>query len=88
MAGHGPSSANKLKGCVCSGALGSVALLQGACWRTPDHVRQEWAVQHGCGTFVSEDYDEALDAVCKRLGVRDSGFDYGWVVSVLHSAKS
>jgi choline dehydrogenase-like flavoprotein len=37
-------------------------------FRTPDHVRQEWA-DHGAKQFVTEEYDAALDAVCARLGV-------------------
>lgn len=37
-------------------------------FRTPDHVRQEWA-DRGAKQFATEEYDEALDAVCARLGV-------------------
>ncbi len=37
-------------------------------FRTPDHVRQEWA-DLGAKQFVTEEYDAALDAVCGRLGV-------------------
>ncbi|WP_183093655.1 GMC family oxidoreductase [Nocardioides stalactiti] len=37
-------------------------------FRTPDHVRQEWA-DLGAKQFVTEEYDAALDAVCARLGV-------------------
>jgi choline dehydrogenase-like flavoprotein len=37
-------------------------------FRTPEHVRQEWA-DHGAKQFVTEEYDAALDAVCTRLGV-------------------
>lgn len=40
-----------------------------ASFRTPDHVRQEWAHEHGLRAFASKKYDEALDAVCTRLGV-------------------
>ena len=37
-------------------------------FRTPDHVRQEWA-DLGAKQFASTEYDDALDAVCARLGV-------------------
>ncbi|RHW25510.1 oxidoreductase [Nocardioides immobilis] len=37
-------------------------------FRTPDHVRQEWAGL-GAKQFAGEEYGAALDAVCARLGV-------------------
>ncbi|WP_203580105.1 GMC family oxidoreductase [Microbacterium hibisci] len=37
-------------------------------FRTPDHVRQEWAA-HGATQFATSEYDQALDAVWARLGV-------------------
>jgi hypothetical protein len=40
-----------------------------ASFRTPEHVRREWAQQHGLPAFMSEQFDEALDAVCARVGV-------------------
>lgn len=40
-----------------------------ASFRTPEHVRREWASQHGLPAFTSEAYTAALDAVCARLGV-------------------
>ena len=40
-----------------------------ASFRTPDHVRREWAEQHGLGALTSKRYTAALDAVCTRLGV-------------------
>ena len=61
-------------------AEGQIALLAGrglgggtvvnytTSFRTPDHVRQEWA-DLGTRQFVTEEYDAALDAVCTRLGV-------------------
>ena len=41
-----------------------------ASFRTPDHVREEWAKELGLPNFVSERYTAALDAVCQRIGVR------------------
>ena len=40
-----------------------------ASFKTPDHVRQEWANEHGLKAVASERYTAALDAVCTRLGV-------------------
>jgi len=37
-------------------------------FRTPDHVRAEWAA-HGATQFTDPEYDAAMDAVCARLGV-------------------
>ena len=60
-------------------AEGQIALLAGrglgggtvvnytTSFRTPDHVRQEWA-DLGTKQFATEEYDAALDAVCSRLG--------------------
>ncbi len=61
-------------------AEGQIALLAGrglgggtvvnytTSFRTPDHVRQEWA-DLGTRQFATDEYDKALDAVCARLGV-------------------
>ncbi|MBN7303146.1 GMC family oxidoreductase N-terminal domain-containing protein [Mycobacteroides abscessus subsp. bolletii] len=38
------------------------------CFRTPEHVRDEWA-SHGARQFAEDEYANALDAVWKRLGV-------------------
>jgi long-chain-alcohol oxidase len=58
----------------------SVGLLAGECvgggtvvnyctsFRTPDHIRAEWAAA-GVPWFASEEYTRSLDAVCKRLHV-------------------
>ncbi len=40
-----------------------------ASFETPEHVRREWAEQHGLPAIQSERYDRALHAVCTRLGV-------------------
>ena len=40
-----------------------------ASFRTPAHVRAEWANEHGLPLFTGPAYDAALDAVCARLGV-------------------
>ena len=38
-------------------------------FKTPDHVREEWAEKHGLPNFTSQRYSDALEAVCKRQGV-------------------
>ncbi|DBA85949.1 hypothetical protein WJX77_012681 [Trebouxia sp. C0004] len=40
-------------------------------FRTPEHVRQEWAGEHGLPVFTSERYTHAMDAICQRLGVSE-----------------
>ena len=40
-----------------------------ASFKTPSHVRKEWAEQHGLPDITSEKFDRALDTVCTRLGV-------------------
>lgn len=37
-------------------------------FRTPDHVRREWA-SIGATQFTTPEYDASMDAVCARLGV-------------------
>ncbi|EFN52938.1 hypothetical protein CHLNCDRAFT_137296 [Chlorella variabilis] len=44
-----------------------------ASFETAPHVRREWAERHGLPDFASPKYDEAQDAVCRRLGVRTGG---------------
>jgi acyl-CoA reductase-like NAD-dependent aldehyde dehydrogenase/choline dehydrogenase-like flavoprotein len=39
------------------------------CLRTTDHVRAEWAGEHGLSDLAESDYDRHLDAVFERLGV-------------------
>ena len=41
-----------------------------ASFRTPPHVREEWAREHGLPAIQSAQYDRALDAVCARIGVK------------------
>ncbi|KAG0612420.1 hypothetical protein M758_6G026300 [Ceratodon purpureus] len=60
----------------------SVALIAGAVvgggtavnwcvsFKTPEHVRNEWANDHGLDMFNSERYDQAMQAVWERLSVQ------------------
>jgi hypothetical protein len=40
-----------------------------ASFRTPENVRREWVEKRGLRSFGSKEYDEALDAVCRRVNV-------------------
>lgn len=40
-----------------------------ASFKTPPHVRREWAETLGLTDFASPRYDRALDAVSERLSV-------------------
>ena len=45
------------------------------CLRTYDHVRAEWASEHGLTDLAESDFDRHLDAVFERLGVNDDCSD-------------
>jgi acyl-CoA reductase-like NAD-dependent aldehyde dehydrogenase/choline dehydrogenase-like flavoprotein len=45
------------------------------CLRTYDHVRAEWAAEHGLTDLAESDFDRHLDAVFERLGVNDDCSD-------------
>ncbi|BFI25674.1 long-chain-alcohol oxidase [Marchantia polymorpha subsp. ruderalis] len=80
-----PSMANMYEGGgVLATDCGAVNLLAGAtvgggsavnwaaAFRTPDHVRREWAQGLGLPLFASDDYDRAMDAVCAKGAVHCS----------------
>ena len=45
------------------------------CLRTSDHVRSEWAAEHGLSDLAESSYDEHLDAVFERLRVNEECSD-------------
>ena len=45
------------------------------CLRTYDHVRAEWASEHGLTDLAESDFDRHLDAVFERLSVNDECSD-------------
>ncbi|WP_109509028.1 GMC family oxidoreductase N-terminal domain-containing protein [Nocardioides speluncae] len=51
-----------------SGLGGGTVVNYTTSFRTPDHVREEWA-SYGAEQFAGDEYDSALDAVIHRLGV-------------------
>ena len=39
------------------------------CLRPPDRLRQQWATEYGFTAAATRDYSDAIDVVCKRIGV-------------------
>ena len=54
---------------VLQASTGQQFICRSASFATPAHVRKEWAEEHGLTAFQSSEYDSALEAVSKRLGV-------------------
>lgn len=54
-----------------------------ASFQTPEHVRREWAEEHGLPALQSERYDRALRAVWTRLGVTTGAPNKLWYSAVL-----
>ncbi|XP_024543429.1 long-chain-alcohol oxidase FAO4A [Selaginella moellendorffii] len=49
---------------------GGTCINWAASFQTPPHVRQEWAEECGLPMFTSEKYQQALDLICKKIGVQ------------------
>lgn len=54
---------------------GTTVINWSASFRTPDHVREEWAREHACTDMLSAEYTRALDSVWARLQVSE---DESW----------
>ncbi|EPS61567.1 hypothetical protein M569_13229, partial [Genlisea aurea] len=51
--------------------------------RTPPHVRKEWSENHELKLFESSAYDDAMDAVCGKIGVQANVAEEGFNNMVL-----
>ncbi|KAH6790980.1 Long-chain fatty alcohol dehydrogenase family protein [Perilla frutescens var. frutescens] len=51
--------------------------------RTPQHVRKEWSEKHELRLFESKVYDQALDVVCRKMGVQSEFDEEGFHNAVL-----
>ncbi|KAG2680068.1 hypothetical protein I3843_11G081000 [Carya illinoinensis] len=51
--------------------------------RTPQHVIKDWSVCHELEIFDSELYKEAMDVVCKKMGVQSEFQDEGFQNAIL-----
>ena len=68
--GGGMASADGSVGLLAAQGLGGTTLVNYTfCFRTPDNVRREWAVEHGVDAVAGEDFDRSVDAVWERIGV-------------------
>jgi choline dehydrogenase-like flavoprotein len=64
-----PTAEGQVSVVAGAGVGGGTVINWTNCLRTFDHVRAEWASEHGLSDLAESGYDEHLDAVFERLGV-------------------
>lgn len=69
LSGGGMASHDQSIGLLAAACLGGTTVVNYTfSFRTPDHVREEWA-RHGLAAAATDDLDTSLDAVWERIGV-------------------
>ena len=64
-----PSAEGQVSVVAGAGVGGGTVVNWTNCLRTSDHVRAEWAAEHGLSDLAESGFDAHLDAVFERLGV-------------------
>jgi len=74
----GLSASSDLSVSILAGAClgGGTTVNWQTCLRTPDFIRDEWTDRSKCELFTSERFTQALDHVCRRLGVSSDESDF------------
>jgi len=62
---------------------GGSAINWSASIKTPQHVCKEWCEKHGLELFESELYQEAMEAVCEKMGVQSEIEEEGFNNAIL-----
>ena len=70
-----PSAEGQVSIVAGAGVGGGTVINWTNCLRTYDHVRAEWASEHGLTDLAESDFDRHLDAVFERLSVNDECSD-------------